>query len=91
MIDVDEFDESQLEAIPLNGMQVPCLRLTLGEAAPYHQVKVGEQAYQYEKSYPIKGYSALLPKYVKEQAEAGRRTLLIERPERFLVYLSIEN
>jgi hypothetical protein len=86
---VDEFEESQLEPLPIDGIEVPRIRLTLGEPTPFHQVKVGGQAYQYEKSYPIKGHGATLPRFVREQTSAGRQTLLIERPTRYLVYLSI--
>jgi hypothetical protein len=70
-------------------MYLPRIRLTLGEDAPYFQVKVGDQAYQYEKSYPIKGHSATLPRFVREQMSAGRKPLVIERPTRFLVYLDV--
>ena len=65
------------------------LQITLGEDVPFFQVKVGEQAYQYEKSYPIKGHSATLPKYAREVMAAGRKPLIIERPTRFLVYLDV--
>ena len=50
IVAVVEFEEDQLEPLPLDGMYLPRIRLTLGEDAPYFQVKVGEQAYQYEKS-----------------------------------------
>ena len=87
---MDEFEESQVEPLPIDGIDVPLIRLTLGEPPPFHQVKVGDQAYQYEKSYPIKGYSATLPPFVREQLGAGRKALLIERPTRYLVYLDIQ-
>ena len=86
---MEEFEEDQLEPLPIDGMLIPRIRLTLEEAPPFHQVKVGEQAYQYEKSYPIKGHSATLPRFVREQMGAGRKPLLIERPTRYLVYLDI--
>lgn len=70
-------------------MEIPRIRLTLGEPTPYHQVRVGEQSYQYEKSYPIKGHSATLPRFVRQQLGEGRKPLLIERPTRYLVYLDI--
>lgn len=85
-----EFEEDQLEPLPLDGMYLPRIRLTLGEDVPYFQVKVGEQAYQYEKSYPIKGHSATLPKFAREALAAGRKPLIIERPTRFLVYLDTQ-
>jgi hypothetical protein len=87
---VQEFEEDELEPLPLDGMFVARLRLTLGEPVPYHQVKVGNKAYEYAKSYPIKGHSATLPKFVREQMNAGRETLIIERPTRFLVYLDLK-
>ena len=86
---MDEFSEDQLEPLAVDGLEIPRIRLTLGEPTPYHQVKVGDQAYQYEKSYPIKGHSATLPRYVREQMAAGRKPLLIERSSRFLVYLNL--
>ena len=88
---MDEFDESQIEPLPIDGIEVPLIRLTLEDRPPYHQVKVGDQCYQYEKSYPIKGHGATLPRFVREQMDAGRRTLLIERPTRYLVYLDVES
>lgn len=89
MTNVDEFEEDQLEPLPIDGLEIPRIRLTLGEPTPYHQVKVGDQAYEYAKSYPIKGHSATLPRFVREQLSAGRKALVIERPTRFLVYLDI--
>jgi hypothetical protein len=86
---VEEYEEDQLEPLPLDGLDIPRIRLTLGEPTPYYQVKVGEQAYEYAKSYPIKGHSATLPKYLREQMSAGRTALLIERPTRYLIYLNI--
>ena len=86
---MEEFSEDQLEPLAVDGLEIPRIRLTLGEPTPYHQVKVGDQAYQYEKSYPIKGHSATLPKYVREALGAGRKPLLIERPTRYLIYLDI--
>lgn len=87
---MQEFEEDQLDPLAVDGLMVPRVRLTLGEPVPFHQVKVGEKAYEYEKSYPIKGHSATLPKFVKEQLAAGRETLIIERETRYLVYLNIQ-
>lgn len=85
---MQDYEVDQLDPLPLDGMMVPRIRLTLGEPVPYHQIRVGEQAYEYEKSYPIKGHSAVLPRYVREQLGAGRQPLIIERPTRYLIYLS---
>ena len=38
--------------------------------------------------YPIKGFSAVMPKYLREQLAAGKVPLIIERPDRFYVYFA---
>jgi hypothetical protein len=90
LIDVQEFEEASLEPLPVDGIELPRIRLTLGEPVPYHQVKVGTQAYEYAKSFPIKGHGATLPKFVREQQAAGRKALVIERETRYLIYLDVE-
>ena len=86
---MDEFEEDQLEPLPIDGLIVPRIRLTLEERPPFHLVRVGNQTYEYQKSYPIKGHGATLPRFVREQMGAGRKPLLIERPTRYLVYLDV--
>ena len=86
---MQELDESQLDPLPLDGLLVPRVRLTTGEPVPHSQVRLGGQEYRYERSYPVKGHSASLPRYVREQLAAGKKPLVIERPERYLVYLDV--
>jgi hypothetical protein len=81
-----EFESSDIDYFEIDGMMVPEIRQTTGEPAPAVQIKVGEQAYTYDRSVPIKGHSAHLPKYLREQMAAGKSVLLIERPERLYVY-----
>jgi len=83
-----ELEDDLLEAFPADGLTVPLVRLTDSETPPPVDVKVGEQAYHYERSYPIKGHSAVMPGYLKEQVATGKKPLLIERPDRFYVYFS---
>jgi hypothetical protein len=87
--EMQELDESLLEPLPIDGITVPLFRMTQEERPPYFEVKLGGQAYRYERSYPIRGFSALLPDFIRTQMDAGKRPLLIERPQRYLVYLSI--
>ena len=84
-----EFPDTELEPFPLDGMIVPAIRRTLEEQAPSANVKVGGEAYLYDRSYPIKGYSAVLPAYLREQMDAGKRPLLVERPDRVYVYFAV--
>jgi hypothetical protein len=80
-----EFDDDAIEAFPVDGISVPLVRMTAG-SIPTVQIRVDGRDYQYERSYPIKGHSAVMPPYIKEQAAAGKKPLLIERPDRFYVY-----
>ena len=84
-----EFEDAEMEPLPIDaGLVVPVIRLTLSGMPPDTAIKVGGQEYVYDRSYPIKGYSAVLPGYLKEQMAAGKRPLLVERPDRFYVYLA---
>lgn len=62
------------------------IRMTEEEDPPDADVMVGETAFVYDRSYPIKGHSAVLPRYLREQLGAGKKPLLIERPTRLYVY-----
>ena len=86
---MQELDEDRLEPMPLDGMVLPLIRMAEEDRPPYFEVKVGEQAYRYERSYPIKGFSAVMPKFIQAQLDAGKKPLIIERPQRYLVYLNI--
>ena len=81
-----EFELTDLDTFVIDGMNVPEIRQTMGEPAPKTKIKVGEQEYTYDRSVPIKGHSAHLPKYLREQMAAGKHPLLIERPDRLYVY-----
>ena len=83
-----EFEDALLEPFATDGVLVPLLRLTAEEEPPDSQIKVGDQPYQYERSYPIKGHSAVMPGYLREQLAAGKKPLIVERPTRFYVYLA---
>jgi hypothetical protein len=84
---VTVIQEDELEPFPMDGIVVAWIKLTEPEP-PEVELKVGEQAYRYARSYPIKGHSAVLPGYLREQLATGKKPLLIERPDRFYVYLA---
>ena len=81
-----EFDDALLEPFPADGLTVPLLKLT--DRLPAVEIKVGEVEYRYDRSYPIKGHSALMPRYLQEQVGAGKKPLIVERPDRFYVYFA---
>jgi hypothetical protein len=82
-----ELDEDAIEAFPVDGLVVPLVRMTSAPVPPV-QLRVEGHDYQYDSSYPIKGYAAIMPSYIKEQIAGGKRPLLVERPDRFYVYFA---
>jgi hypothetical protein len=82
-----ELDEMQLDVLPLDGMEVP--RIRLHGPPPYSEAKLGETQYRYERSFPIKGHGAKLPNFIREQMAAGKTPLILERDTRFYVYLNV--
>ena len=82
-----ELDELEIETLPLDGIEVP--RIRFYGAPPYTQARLGEREYRYERSFPVKGHGAKLPNFLREQMAAGKSPLLLERDERFYLYLDV--
>ena len=81
-------DEMDLEPFATDGLIVPLHRLTTEPSPPHSSITLDEVEYKYDRSYPIKGHSAVMPGYLREQMAAGKKPLLIERPGRFYVYFA---
>lgn len=85
---MQEYDDADLEIYVQDSLRLPLLRLTTG-GPPHVEIRVGDQGYRYERSYPIKGHSAVMPQYLREQSSAGKRPLIVERPDRYYVYFAV--
>lgn len=85
---MQEFDDTDLEAFAADGLTLPLLRLNDIDL-PSTLIRVGEQEYQYDRSYPVKGYGAVMPAYVAEQVSAGRKPLVVERFDRYYLYFAV--
>jgi len=83
-----QFEDSDLEGFPIDTLTLPRIRMTTETMPPDSEIRVGEHAYTYERSIPIKGHSAHLPRYLNEQIAAGKQPLIIERLDRFYVYFA---
>ena len=82
---MQEFEDTLLEPFDVDSLTVPLLRLTTADV-PAVDIKVGGQEFHYDRSYPSTGYGAVLPKYLMEQVAAGKKPLLVERPDRYYLY-----
>jgi hypothetical protein len=84
-----EFEDSALEPFAMDGFQVPLLKMNHLEV-PSAEIVVGGEKFRYARSFPIKGYGAIMPGYLRGQLDAGKRPLVAERLNRYFVYLAAE-
>jgi hypothetical protein len=86
---MQEFDDTELEPFAADSLTLPLLRLNDIDL-PGTLIRVGDQEYQYDRSYPIKGHGAIMPRYVSEQMNAGKKPLMVERFTRYYLYFAVE-
>ena len=82
-----EIEPSLIGTLELAGFEVPYVDLE-DEPFVHTRVRVGDTEYGYERSYPIKGHSAVMPAAIAGLRSQGRRVLVAERSERYLVYVA---
>ena len=82
-----EIDPSLLGELELEGFEVPYVNLG-DEPFVRTRLRAGEVEYAYDRSYPIKGHSAVMPGDIADLAAEGRQVLVVERNERYYVYLA---
>jgi len=81
------FDETGLYELGLpGGIYLPRILMTT-YGLPDIEITVGEKYYTYERSFPIKGHASSMTPHIRAHLEAGRVPLVIERPDRFYVYI----
>ena len=73
--------------IDLGSIELPYVDL---HDAPYvhHRIEVNGTEYVYDRSYPVKGGSAVMPGIVSELVGSGKQVLIGERNERYYIYLA---
>lgn len=82
-----EIDPSLIGALDLGAFEVPYVDLETAPAIHTH-LRVGDTEYVYDRSYPIQGHSAVMPGEVMELLQQGRKVLVVERSERYYLYLA---
>ncbi len=82
-----QIDATLIGELELDTLQVPYVNL---DEQPYVHTRllVGETEYTYDRSFPVKGHSAVMPAAIAEVQAEGRRPLVAERGERYYVYLA---
>ncbi|MEX1253443.1 MAG: hypothetical protein WEE64_03800 [Dehalococcoidia bacterium] len=82
-----DVDRALVGELNLGTFDVPFV--DLGDVpSVYSHLRMNGTEYGYERSFPVQGHSAVMPGAVAELLAAGRKVLVAERNERFLVYLA---
>ncbi|MCH8007438.1 MAG: hypothetical protein IIC91_01100 [Chloroflexi bacterium] len=81
-----EVEPSFIGSLELEGATVPYVNLGQVATIP-SRLRVADVEYTYERSFPVRGHSAVLPEAIAE-LEEGRRVLVAERQDRYLIYLT---
>ncbi len=76
---------SQVGILELEGSDLPYVDL---EDEPFvgSVLELEGTEYAYQRSFPVKGHSAVMPAAVAELHAAGKRLLVAERGERYCLY-----
>jgi hypothetical protein len=82
-----DIDPSLVGELDLGSFEVPYVNLEHAAIAHTH-LRVDDTEYVYDRSYPIRGHSAIMPGEVAELLQKGRRVLVAERSERYYLYLA---
>ena len=82
-----EVDPSFVGRLDLGTLEVPYVNLE-NQPLVHTRLLVEETEYAYDRSYPIKGHSAVMPGAVADLLAEGRQVLVAERGERYYVYLA---
>ena len=82
-----QLDSSALGSLDLGPVTVPYVDLV---NAPYvhKRIEVSGTEYVWERTFPVKGGSAVMPDAVSELLANGKQVLVAERGERYYVYLA---
>ncbi len=75
--------------IDIEGIVLPLLNLNHAEQVEVN-LRFRGRDYAFTSSVPSIGYGAILPGRVRQALEEGRRALLVDRGERYYLYLTPE-
>jgi hypothetical protein len=83
-----EIDATLLGTLEIdNNVWVPYIDLVDAEFVPT-RIRVARDEYAFKGSAPTLGYGAFLPQEVREARTAGKRPMIVERGERYYLFLT---
>jgi hypothetical protein len=81
---VHEVHPDSLESLYTNGLELPYVEY--GPREPAIKLIFEGEDYWYYRTLPLKGYGAVLPRYIRELAAEGHKPLLARYGTRIYIY-----
>lgn len=82
-----DIDRASLGTLELADVELPYVDLN-DEPAVKTRLAVGNEEYEYVRSFPIQGHSAIMPGAVAELVAQGKRILVAERNGRYYLFVA---
>jgi hypothetical protein len=86
-MDVLDLDPGDLGSLELDGQWVPYVDLYDDGFLPT-RVRLGAHEYAFHSSQIIRGHGATLPARIRELRAAGKKAIVIQRRDRYYVFVS---
>ena len=82
-----EIEHSLVGTLELEGMDVTYINLEQLASIPT-RLRLADVEYDYDRSFPIRGHSAVLPEAITELEDEGKRIVVAERSERYILFVA---
>lgn len=82
-----EIEHSLVGTLELEGMDATYVNLERLAVIPT-RLRVADVEYAYERSFPIRGHSAVLPQAIAELENDGKRAVVAERADRYILFVA---
>ena len=85
MVDAPELDPALLETLYVDGLEMPFM--DFGPAEPTLRLRLEGEEYAFRRSYPRKGFGAVLGKDAWQLLNEGKKLLIARFGDRHYLYL----
>ncbi len=82
-----DIERSLVGTLELEGTNATYVNLEQLATIPT-RLRVADVEYAYERSFPVRGHSAVLPEVLAELENGGKRVVVAERAERYILFVA---
>ena len=85
MVDVLELEPDVLETLYVDGVELPFM--DFGPMEPTLRLRLGREEYEFSRSYPRRGFGAVLGKDIRPLLKEGKKLLVARFGERHYLFV----